>query len=77
MIFEQDQARTPPRKIKPAEHLELVAFHIYRQEIKPDWRARLDQNVVQCPRWYFYGPLRLRTRCHSVAIERRQGPGHM
>jgi hypothetical protein len=77
MILEQHQPRPPPRKIKPAEHLQLVAFHIDRQEIEPNWRARLDQNVVQRPHWYFDDAFGLRTRCHSVAIERRQRAGHM
>ena len=76
-IFEQHQTRPPSRKIKPAEHLQLMTFHVDRQEIEPNRRARLDQNVIEGPHGYLDDPFGLRTGCHSVAIERRQGAGDM
>src|SRR5262249_13254455 len=73
VIFEQDQSRLPAREIESAQDLELVAFDIDRQQIEPRRRASFDQNVVERPHGYFNDPLGFHTRCHPVAIERRQG----
>jgi hypothetical protein len=76
-IFDQYQARSPTREIKSAEHLELVTLDIDRQEIEPDRRAGLGQNVVERPHRYLDDSLRPHTRCHSLAIEPRQCAGNM
>src|ERR671930_174712 len=71
VIFEQYQARAPTGEVKSGEHLEFVTLDIDRKEIEPDRRMGLHQNVVERSYRYFDGSVRLRTRCHSVAIERR------
>jgi len=77
VIFEQDQSRLPAREIESAQNLELVAFDIDRQQIEPRRRASFDQNVVERSHRYFNDPLGFHTRCHPVAIERRQGAGEV
>jgi len=77
VIFEQDQSRLPAREIESAQDLELVAFDIDRQQIEPRRRASFDQNVVERSHRYFNDPLGFHTRCHPVAIERRQGAGEV
>jgi hypothetical protein len=71
VIFEQYEARAPAGEIKSGEHFEFVTLDIDGQEIEPDRRVGLRQNIVERSHRYFDGSLRLRTRCHSVAIERR------
>jgi len=54
-----------------------VAFHVDRQQLEPRRRASFDQNVVERPHRYFNDALGFHTRCHPVAIERRQRAGEM
>src|SRR5262249_5092265 len=77
VILEQYEARPPLREIKSAKHLELVPFHVDRQEIELARCTSLNQNVIERPHWDFDDPFRLRTGCHSVAVERRQCAGDM
>ena len=69
VIFEQHQTRPPTREIKPAEHLELVAFDIDREEIETEGSARLAQDVIERAHGNIDNVLRLRARRHAVTIE--------
>ena len=47
MVLDHDEARAPPRKVEPLQHLDLVPFNIDRQEIERIGAAGLIENAVE------------------------------
>ena len=71
MVLDHDEARAPPRKVEPLQHLDLVPFDIDRQEIERSGAACLFKNAVEgadghADNFFGGGP-----RCHAAPVERR------
>src|SRR5581483_9286416 len=77
VILEQDQPRPPAREVEAAQHLDLVAFDVDRQEIEARRRARLLEHAVERPDRHLYDAFRRGARRHALAVERRQGTRDM
>ena len=75
MVLDHVEARAPPRKVEPLQHLDLVPFNIDRQEIERSGAARLFQNAVEGADGHADDFFWACPRRHAAPVERRQRSG--
>src|SRR5207253_10605276 len=68
VVFDHHETRLPAVQVEAAQHLELVAFDIDRQQIDRHWRFRLLQYVVEDSGRHHDDVIGARSRSHPVAI---------
>ena len=74
-VLDQGEARPPSRQVEAAEHLELMALDVDRQQIERGGRFRVDENLIERHDRNLGHPGRNHVRHEKIGVQGRLNAG--